>query len=429
MDNNQIIIYGGKPLTGKVKSSGAKNAALKMIAATLLTKEQVILHNVPLIADVIVILELLIGIGAEIQWISENSISIKCDDIDVSKLDQNKVGRLRASVVLIGPLLARFKSLRIHEPGGCVIGTRQITTLVNALKQLGVKVSKQGKYYLFDAKNIQASRIVLDEMSVTTTETILMTASLFDETTQIHSCATEPEIENLAQMLIGMGVEISGINTSILTIKGSSTLKGFEISVIPDRIEIASYACAIIGTGGEAIIEDVIPNHLSNLLNKFTAMGVIYSFSNPLTTSNGDQSNNLILKSSPNIKPIKFDTRPYPGFSTDLQAPMVALLTQASGTSEVFETIFEGRLDYVKSLIKMGANIEIINNRIVKIHGPTKLSGSEIDTPDLRAGASFVIAALIASGKTIINNAKIIDRGYEKMDEKLRLLGSAVERV
>lgn len=427
--NNQFIIHGGKQLHGTINSSGAKNAAIKMIAAACLTKDQIKLKNVPLIQDVSTMLEIISGMGAQVEWSKDGELSICCNNIDPEKIDQNKIAHLRGSVVLIGPLVARFGKLRIHEPGGCVIGARPITTHLHALAMLGIKASQIGKYYNFEAKKITGARILLDEISVTTTENVLLAATLAQGTTEIHLAASEPEIANLIDLIIQMGAKVIGKDTNILRIEGQKTLSGASITIIPDRIEIGTFATVIAASRGEATINNVIPDHLDNLLNKFDQIGIRYSFANPLTVGSlSTQINALTIKTNGELKAINFDTRPYPGFSTDLQSQMVVLLTQAKGESKIFETLFEGRLQYTKTLIEMGANIKIIDNHSISVKGPTQLSGKNIHSPDLRAGAAFVMAGIIAQGKTIVDRADIIDRGYEKFDTKLQQLGANIVR-
>lgn len=426
-NTTKFIIHGGVPLSGTISSSGAKNSALKVIAATVLTHKNVILSNIPKINDVHALLEILVSMGAEIKWLEENKLLINCKSIDPEKIDQKKVGRLRGSVVLIGPLLARFKKLRIHAPGGCKIGARSISTTINALKDFGVKAKSEGKYFHFTLDKLVGTRLVLDEMSVTTTETITMMACLADGVSEIHSVAVEPEISNLIDLLTSMGAKITGKNTTVLKITGRKFLKGGKVTVIPDRIEIGTFACAIAATHGEGTIKNVIPNHLDNFLNKLDRMRVAYKFEQPIKT--GNELNSLtILKNGP-FKPINLQTRPYPGFSTDLQSPMVVLLTQAHGQSKVFETLFEGRLNYTESLIKMGADIKIIDSRNIIINGPTKLKAATLESLDLRSGAAFVMAGLVATGKTEVKKASIVDRGYEQFMEKLIALGAKIERA
>jgi UDP-N-acetylglucosamine 1-carboxyvinyltransferase len=425
--SNKFVITGGKVLSGTVKSSGAKNSALKVIAAAVLTDKDVILSNVPRINDVLALLKILASMGATYQWLGENKLKLNCKNLKPEEIDQKMVGNLRGSVVLIGPILARYKKLRIHSPGGCKIGARSISTTINALKSFGVNCQVEGKYFNFTLNNLAGAKIVLDEMSVTTTETILMMACLATGQSEINIAAVEPEIANLIDFLKSMGAKISGKNTHNLTIIGKKRLGGGKITIIPDRIEIGTFACAIAATNGEATIENVIPNHLDNLLNKFDRMNIKYQFSKPIKT--GDELNSLIIKKNGPFKSVNIDTRPYPGFSTDIQSPMVVLLTQAQGKSKVFETLFEGRLAYIKSLVEMGAKIETVDSRTIIVTGATKLKAAKLDSQDLRSGAAFVIAGLIATGTTEVNKASIIDRGYENFAQKLIQLGAQIERA
>lgn len=426
---NKFTIHGGKALHGTVQSSGAKNVVLKIIAAACLTEETVTIHNVPHIQDVLTMLELLAGMGADISWSDATTVSITCASLNPDNLDQSKIGNLRGSVVLIGPLCARFGSLRIHEPGGCVIGARPISTHLHALESLGYTCTKQGKFFSFTSSQPHGSRVLLDELSVTATENVLMAAVCTPGETEIHLAVTEPEIENLINALISMGAHIEGKNTNILSISGVSALHGATVNVIPDRIEIGTFAIAIAATHGSGTITNIIPDHLDNLLNKFDRMGIRYSFSIPLGShQTGGMLNDLNITDTHRYSSIYIDARPYPGFSTDLQSPMVVLLTQAEGSSEVFETLFEGRLAYIHYLTQMGARVSTKDPRTIIVQGATALHGVRIDSPDLRAGAALVIAGLVGEGITTVYNTQIIDRGYELFDEKLKQLGADISR-
>lgn len=415
---SQFTITGGKQLNGTIISSGSKNAALKMIAAAILTSENIILENVPKIQDVLTLIEIMISMNADITWITPSTLKINCADLNPVNIDQKKVGNLRGSIVLIGPIVARFGQLKIHEPGGCIIGARPIKTHLHALKVLGINSKKEGQYYTFHCPNLIGNKIILDEISVTTTENALMAATLATGQTEIHLAAQEPEIANLIELLNSMGADINGVNTSILKINGQKNLHSGQAKIIPDRIEIGTYAIAIALTNGTGTIKNVIPDHLDNLVNKFDQIGINYRF----------EDNNLLIASGKNYRSINFDTRPYPGYSTDLQAPMVLFLTQVKGFSQIFETLFEGRLDYIRALVKMGASINIMDKHTILIKGPCQLTGKIIDSPDLRAGATYVLAGLIAKGETIVQKAEIIDRGYENFDEKLISLGADIRR-
>ena len=424
---HKFKIQGGANLKGTVKCSGAKNAALIMIAACILTEDTVVMKNVPHIQDIHVMLDILMSMGAKVTWVGENNVSINCFGINPNTIDQNKIGRLRGSVVLIGPLLARFSKIIIHQPGGCKIGIRPIDTHINAFRNLNVNAKKNGKFYEFTTKKLTGNNVILDEISVTTTENILMAGALADGTTNIHLAAVEPEIANLIEMLELMGVKIKGKNTSNLTIYSQKKLNGCTVSVIPDRIEAGTFACAIIATKGEGIIENVIPAHIYSIVNKFEQMGIQFAFAQ----KNDDpyKINSLIIKKTDKIRPVNIDTRPFPGFPTDLQSIIAIALSQASCNSKIFETLFSGRLEYAKVLNKMGAQIDIIDNNNITIKGPSTLRSNNIDSPDLRAGAAFVIAALIANGTSHVSNIEIIDRGYENFDQKLVGLGAQINRV
>lgn len=420
----KFIIHGGKKLNGEVKISGAKNAVLKMIAATIMTDKICVLDNVPRIKDVETLSRIIESIGAKTRWLGENKLEIDPSKVNSFRPDHDLMAKMRASVVLAGPLLARFGKAEIAEPGGCVIGARPVYEHWKALKKLDVDVTQTKDKSILKTKKLVGNKVILDAMSVTATENVLMTAVLAEGKTSIRVAASEPEIQDLAEMLRKMGAKISGEATHCIDITGVKKLNGINHKVLPDRYEIGTYAVAAITTKGTVKIKNVIPDYLDIIINRFEAAGVNFSFIN----KKGIYAD-LLIEPSKKLHPIKIDARPYPGFPTDLQAPMSVLMTQLPKTSKIFETVFDNRLKYLDELKKMGAKVNIIDSHTAEITGPTKLHGSEITSFDLRAGATLILAGLIADGTTEIDNIETIDRGYEKIEEKLQKLGADITRI
>lgn len=419
----KFIIHGGNKLNGEVKISGAKNAVLKMLSATVLTKEKCVLTNVPNISDIDTMVKILESIGAKIKWLTQNSLEIDPSRIQSYKPKIDLMKKMRASVVLAGPLLARFGNAEIAEPGGCVIGARPVYEHWKALKRLGVMVTQTQNKSILKTEKLIGNKVILDSMSVTATENVLMASVLAEGKTSIRVAACEPEIQDLVEMLRKMGAKISGEATHVIDIIGVKKLGGVNHKVLPDRYEIGTYAIAAITTGGTVTIKNVIEDHLDIIINRFEAAGVNFKFIN----QKGKYSD-LLIEPSKKLHPIKIDTRPYPGFPTDLQAPMSILMTQLPKTSKIFESVFDNRLKYLDELKKMGAKINVIDTHTAEITGPTQLHGSKITSFDLRAGATLVLAGLIANGKTEIDNIETIDRGYEHIENKLTILGANIER-
>lgn len=415
---SKFIITGGRPLRGKINVSGAKNAALPIIAATLLTRKPCTITNVPRIGDVLVMLRILEKLGAQVEF-KNHTLKICTRNVKSYKPDIKLVGQLRASIVLLGALLARFGKAQIHYPGGCLIGARPLDTHLQAFKDLGAKIRSQGKIYYFELKHPRKKKIILAEMSVTATENILLACATSSDKNEIRLAACEPEIENLIDFLKKMGVKIKGKGTHNLEITGSSSLKSANIKIIPDRIEAATLVILGAATKSQIEIGNVNLDHLDMFLNKAKEVGI------NLQT----RKNSIIIKPSQKFNPVKIRTDVYPGFATDFQAPFAVLLTQAKGKSIIFETLFENRFGYIGELVKMGAKAKLNDLHRVEIYGPTKLRGTKINSLDLRAGATLVIAALCAQGTSEINNVEVIDRGYEALDKRLSKLGAKIKRV
>jgi UDP-N-acetylglucosamine 1-carboxyvinyltransferase len=416
---SKFVIEGGKPLKGKIRAGGMKNAATPIIAATLLTTEECVISNIPKISDVDRMLEILKSLGAEVEWTGGHEVTICTKGADLKMLDEKAVKSMRSSILFLGPLLARFRKVAIPEPGGCIIGNRPPDTHFYALKKLGAKVTRENGYFHLEAQELTGSLIILPEFSVTATENVLMAASLAKGKTEIHLAAAEPHVQDLIKFLGEMGAKISGAGTHTLVIDGVEKLHGARHTLIPDQIEIGTLAVAAAVSGGEVTIENVMPNYLDIVLLKLQEAGVNIEIG----------ENFLKIKPSNNLRAFRLQALPYPGFPTDLQAPFGVLATQCQGTTLIQDPLFESRMGYIGELVKMGANAIVADPHRVVIAGPTPLHGQEIKSFDLRAGATLIIAGLIASDKTIINEAEIVDRGYEKIDERLNALGANIKRI
>jgi len=415
----KLIIQGGKKLSGTVTVSGSKNAALKLIAAAILATKPCEITNIPEISDVEVMLGLIKGLGARVERFGD-VVRIDPKHIAYADPDPKLVGKMRASLVLIGPYLARFGRIKIPFPGGDLIGKRPIETHIDAFRQLGVNVEKEGKYYILKCKKLHSGEIYLNEMSVTATENILMAASAIPGISTIHVAASEPEIVNLAAFLGVLGAKITGAGSPHLMVQGSNRLGGGEARVIPDRLEAGTLLMAGMVTASSITLKGINPVHLGNILPRLEQVGARFKV--------GQDS--VSLTTSPSLLATAVDTRPYPGFPTDLQSPMAMLLTQAHGRSTIFETMYEGRFTYVEGLRSMGAKIIVPDPHNLIITGPKILSGRKIYTPDdTRAGGAFILAGLAARGTTEIENLVPIDRAYARIDQKLKELGAAIERV
>jgi UDP-N-acetylglucosamine 1-carboxyvinyltransferase len=419
---DKFLIRGGKPLRGKVEISGAKNSALPCLAATLLTAETVTLHNVPYVKDLITQRRLLEDLGATVLTPELRTHKITAKNIETFEAPYELVKTMRASVLALGPLLARFGQAKVSLPGGCAIGTRPIDLHLKAFEQLGATVSLESGDVVARAPNgrLIGAEIDFEKVTVTGTENVMMAASLASGKTVIKNAACEPEIEDLADLLNKMGARIKGAGTAIIEVEGVETLGGAEHTIIADRIETGTFIVAAAITNGEIEIKNCRPDHLVAVIAKMRESGVEIEELNPTT---------LLVKCSANGLSAKdVTTEPHPNFPTDMQAQYMALMTQASGVSTVTETIFENRFMHASELTRMGAKIEISGNT-AKIHGKTDLTGAKIIASDLRASASLVLAALCASGETLIDRVYHIDRGYETIVKKLKSLGADIERI
>jgi UDP-N-acetylglucosamine 1-carboxyvinyltransferase len=415
---DSLIIKGGTPLKGEVYISGAKNAVLPIMAASLLTKEKCIIKRVPDLSDVRFMGNILTSLGAKVEFCND-SVLIEAQKIKGSG-DYNLIRKMRGSVCILGPLLARLHKARVSYPGGCVIGPRPIDLHLKGLRALGAEVTIQGGYIHAQAKQLIGNEIFLGGRAGPTvlgTANVLMAAVLAEGTTIIESSACEPEITDLANFLNLMGAKITGIGSPTLIVTGVKELHGAEYEVIPDRIEAATYAITAAATDGEIIIKGSNPNHYHAVLDKLKEAGV------EIIRSGQD----VIVKRG-NLKPVDVTTMPYAGFPTDVQAQMMALLTLAPGISIITERIFESRFMHVSELARLGAEISLEGPSAI-VKGGKPLSGAPVMASDLRASAALVIAGLAASGTTKVNRIYHIDRGYEKIDVKLKNLGARIQRV
>lgn len=416
----KFIIQGGQKLKGKIKISGMKNAATPIIAATLLTREECILENVPRITDVLRMLHILESLGAKVIWKKEHTVSISCKNVSLSSLDIETVKAMRSSVLFLGSMLARFKEVEMPEPGGCIIGNRPLGAHFRALETLGAKIIQKKDSYSLRTSSLKGADIILPEFSVTATENALMASTLAQGETIIKLAAVEPHVLDLIKFLNKIGAKITEIGSHTLKIKGVKKLHGARHKIIPDQIEIGTFAIAAAVTRGEVDIVNIVPEHLDRILLSLKDAGVNFKLRKNMLS---------IRKTKKGLKSFKIQTLPYPGFPTDLQAPFGVLATQCRGTSLIHDPMYEGRMGYIKELEKMGANATVCDPHRVLITGPTPLYGKEIKSLDLRAGATVVIAGLVAKGETIINNAEILDRGYENLEERLKKLGANIKRV
>lgn len=415
----KFIIRGGKKLSGEIEVKGYKNAATPIIAACLLTDEECIIKNVPRIGDVLSMIEILESMGVKISWIKKNTLKIKAGTVNPEKTDFTPVKRMRSSVLLLGPLLVRCKKFKMPQPGGCVIGARPIGSHFVALEKLGASITKENGFYKFEAKNLEGKEIILPEFSVTATENLMMAAALTPGTTAIKIAAVEPQIQDLAKFLKKMGAQIKFGSFNTIVIEGVKKLHGASHTIIPDPIEAGTFVIAAVATKSEIIVKNVICDHLDMVLEKLKEMGAKFEI----------DKTSLMVRPTSMLSATKIEARIFPGLPTDLQALFGILATQAQGTSLIHDTLYEGRLGYVNELNKMGANAIICDPHRALITGPTQLYGTEITSFDLRAGATMVVAALVAQGESTISGVQQIDRGYENIEERLQKIGADITRI
>ncbi|MCR5370663.1 MAG: UDP-N-acetylglucosamine 1-carboxyvinyltransferase [Clostridium sp.] len=416
---SQFIIKGGIPLAGEVNIGGAKNAALGILAATIMTDEDVLIENLPDVRDINVLLEALIQIGARVERIDRHTVKINTGDVHQVRVEDEYMRKIRASYYFLGALLGRYKSAEVPLPGGCNIGSRPIDLHLKGFRALGAKVSveKNGTVYAH-AIDLIGSHIYLDVVSVGATINIMMAAALAEGETIIENPAKEPHVVDVANFLNSMGANIRGAGTDVIRIRGVKRLHGTEYSIIPDQIEAGTFMCAAAVTRGDITIQNVIPKHLESITAKLIELGCeVTEFDEAIRVVGRYRQNHMNIK-----------TLPYPGFPTDMQPQITVTLSLAEGTSIVTESIFENRFKYVGELARMGSNIRVEGNTAI-IVGVNKLMGAEVVAPDLRAGAALVLAGLAAEGYTVVDEIGYIRRGYESFEEKLRGLGACIEAV
>lgn len=415
----KFVIKSGKPLQGEVEIEGYKNSAGAVLAASLLTNEKVIIGNLPLVEDVFSMLDILEEIGAEIKWIGKRKVQIRAKNINLDKLTPDKISKTRVAVLLLGPLTARFNNFKFYRPGGDRIGLRPITTHLKALEKLGAKIKEENNAYNFKTDKLYPQEIVLKEFSVTATENTIMASSLLNGKTIIKGAACEPQVQDLGEMLQKMGVAITGLGTHTLIIKGKKSLNGVSHNIIPDPIVTATFIVAGCLTPGKLTVKNIRLDHLDLFLDKLEEIGVKFK----------KQKNSITVFYSPNLKAGRVQTFFYPGFPTDFLPFTAVLLTQAKGKSLIHDPLYESRFNYLQELKKMGADIEIVDPHRAVIFGKSSLRGLNIESWDIRGGASMILAGLVAKGKTTLNNIYQIDRGYEKIEERLQKLGADIKRV
>ena len=419
---DKFVIYGNKPLRGEIEVMGAKNAALKIFPVALLTKEKIRISNVPDIEDCHKSVEMLSVLGHKAEKVKDKIFDIQFKNQKRFDLPADLMNKFRASIMFVGPMLATFGEVIFPHPGGCVIGagTRPIDLFLDGFIKMGVKLSVVNGNYRLTAKKLKGADIFFKKITVTGTESLMMTACLADGVTILKNCAMEPEIVALADFLNSGGAKIEGAGTPTIKIKGVKKLGGGEYKIIPDRIEAGTFAMlAAASNTGKIVIKNCFPEHLGSLWSLFDSIGVNYKLG----------KDNIVIQPSKKLNACDVVTHEYPGFATDLQSAYTVLMTQANGVSLVHETIYDRRLLFTDLLIQMGANIIMADPHRVVVTGPTKLHGRHLISPDLRAGMALLMAALIAKGKTEIENIYQIERGYERLDERLKNIGADIKRL
>ena len=421
-----FVIEGSQPLNGRITASGNKNGALPILAGCLLTEEPVTLTNVPRIRDVETMVELLVQLGADADWTGPNEVRVQAADIATTDVDVELARRIRASFLLAGPLLARVGRASVPPPGGDVIGRRRLDPHIHALAELGTQIEINGGYEM-QTEGLRGRRIFLDEASVMATENALMAASLARGETVIGNAACEPHVQDLCRFLRSLGAEIDGIGSNVLTVRGVQRLHGGEWRIACEHVEVASFIGLAAVTSGDVTIDDVVPEDLAPILPSFERLGVQVELDG--TTLRVPPGQDLVIKDDLGGQIPKIEDGPWPAFPADLTSIALAVATQARGTVLIFEKMFENRLFFVDKLVSMGARIILCDPHRAVVTGPARLFGQRMASPDIRAGMAMLIASLCAEGTSTIGNVGEIDRGYERIDERLRLLGARIERV
>ena len=421
-----FFIEGARPLNGRIRAAGNKNGALPILAACLLTNAEVVLHNVPRILDVQTMLDLMADLGVEVDWLGDNDVRVQAANVTKTELDEELCRRIRASVLLAGPLLARFGSAIVPPPGGDVIGRRRVDTHLHAFQKLGVEIEANRRFTMRTAGLVGAN-VFLDEASVTGTENAVMAATLARGETTLGNAASEPHVQDLCRFLVGLGAEIDGIGTNRLRVTGVESLHGGEHTIAPDHIEVASFIGLGAITEGEIVIENCRSEDLVAITPVFRRLGIRVEFED--SSIRVPDGQDLLIEDDVGGHIPKIDDGPWPAFPADLTSIAVAVATQARGTVMIFEKMFENRLFFVDKLVNLGARIILCDPHRVVVTGPARLYGERMSSPDIRAGMAMLLAALCAEGTSTIGNVREIDRGYERIDERLRALGARIERV
>ena len=415
----KLLIKGGNSLKGKITCSGAKNAALPMIASTILCDEKVTLRNLPYLQDITTMFELLGSMGAEILLDEKMDFTISSANLTDIEARYELVKTMRASILVLGPLLAKYGKAKIALPGGCAIGTRPVNFHLDALKKMGAKIKLKNGYIEASSKRLQGAEIRFEGITVTGTENLMMAASLAEGTTKLTNVAKEPEIIDLAEMLNSMGARIKGAGTDEIIISGVTNLKGTVYDIPADRIEAGTYLVAAAVTGGDITVDGINPERLMTVINKLENTGAKLSY---------DKTSISISMKKVTPEPVDITTAPFPEFPTDMQAQFSVINAISNGTSNIYETVFENRFMHILELNRMGCDITVQGNHAV-INGVSSLYGAEVMATDLRASASLILAGLCAKGETVVDRIYHIDRGYERIEEKLNYLGADITRL
>jgi len=415
---DKLKITGGVPLRGQVRISGAKNSALAAMAASLLSSEELFLENVPMVNDILTTRRLLKELGADVEFEGRSSARLKVSRIASHEAPYELVKTMRASVLVLGPLLARTGKARVSLPGGCAIGARPIDLHIKGLEKLGATIRTEYGYVEATARRLKGANVAFDKITVGGTENLMMAAALAEGQTTLMNSALEPEITDLAELLNKMGARVTGAGTSTITIEGVEALHGASHSIIPDRIETGTFIAAGAMTDSDLELTACNPGHLTSVIAKMREAGANIE----------ELSGNLRVRGGRSLRSTDVSTHEYPGFATDMQAQYMALMTQASGIALITENIFENRFMHASELIRMGANIRVDGSRAV-VAGKSRLTGARVIASDLRASASLVLAGLVSEGETIIDRIYHLDRGYERIEDKLRSVGAQIERL
>ena len=417
---DKLLIKGGSELRGEIYASGSKNSALPILAASLLADTPLKVGNLPHLNDVTTMLELLGSMGVDVMLSDDMEVQVDTSSIDNLNARYELVKTMRASILVLGPLLAKFQKATVALPGGCAIGSRPVNLHIDAMRAMGADINIEGGNIVASVDGrLKGAKIMFEPVSVTGTENVIMAACLAEGTTVIENAAREPEVIDLANCLIGMGAQIEGAGSDVITVNGVDRLNGTTFSVMPDRVEVGTYLTAVAMAGGKVKIKQAKPEYLSSVITKLESAGALFTLE--------DNSVEISMKKrKPNA--VSLTTGPYPSFPTDMQAQFVSLNSIAEGNSTVTETVFENRFMHVQEIARMGGNITLKGNTAV-IEGIEKLKGAPVMATDLRASASLVLAGLVAEGSTVIDRIYHIDRGYERIEEKLKMLGADIERI